>query len=44
MGLTRSTDRRSLPRQQQRFVEAWAELHRQELLANWERLQESYTL
>ena len=24
----------SLPRPQQRFVEAWAELHRQELLAN----------
>lgn len=30
----------SLPRPQQRFVEAWAELHRQELLANWESLQE----
>jgi Domain of unknown function (DUF4160) len=30
----------SLPRQQKRFVDAWAELHRQELLANWERLQE----
>jgi hypothetical protein len=30
----------SLPRQQQRFVEAWAELHHRELLANWERLQE----
>jgi hypothetical protein len=30
----------SLPRQQQRFVEAWAELHRQELLANWALLQE----
>ena len=30
----------SLPRRQQRFVEAWAELHRQELLANWEHLQE----
>jgi uncharacterized protein DUF4160 len=30
----------SLPRQQQRFVEAWAELHRQELLANWDLLQE----
>jgi hypothetical protein len=28
-----------LPRPQQRLVEAWAELHRQELLANWERLQ-----
>ena len=22
-----------------RFVEAWAELHQEELLANWERLQ-----
>jgi hypothetical protein len=30
----------SLPRPQQRFVEAWAELHREELIANWERLQE----
>jgi uncharacterized protein DUF4160 len=30
----------ALPRPQQRFVEAWAELHRQELLANWELLQE----
>lgn len=30
----------SLPRPQQRFVEAWAELHQQELSANWERLQE----
>jgi hypothetical protein len=30
----------SLPRQQQRLVEAWAELHREELKANWERLQE----
>ena len=30
----------SLPRQQQRLVEAWAELHREELLANWERLQQ----
>ena len=29
----------SLPRRQQRFVEAWAELHQDELLANWERLQ-----
>ena len=28
-----------LPRRQQRFVEAWAELHQDELLANWERLQ-----
>ncbi|TEU16129.1 MAG: DUF4160 domain-containing protein [Anaerolineales bacterium] len=27
----------SLPRRQQRLVEAWAELHQDELLANWER-------
>ena len=29
-----------LPRRQQRLVEAWAELHQGELLANWERLQQ----
>jgi len=29
-----------LPKRQQRLVEAWAELHRTELLADWERLQE----
>ena len=29
----------SLPRRQQRLVEAWAELHQQELLLDWERLQ-----
>jgi hypothetical protein len=29
----------SLPRRQRRLVEAWAELHQEELLANWERLQ-----
>jgi len=29
----------SLPRRPQRLVEAWAELHQQELLANWARLQ-----
>jgi Domain of unknown function (DUF4160) len=29
----------SLPRRQRRFVEAWAELHQDELLADWERLQ-----
>jgi len=29
----------SLPHRQQRLVEAWAELHQGELLANWERLQ-----
>lgn len=28
-----------LPRRQQRLVEAWAELHQEELLADWERLQ-----
>ncbi len=29
----------ALPRRQQRFVEAWAELHQPELDANWQRLQ-----
>lgn len=29
----------SLPRRQQRFVEAWAELHEEELLGDWELLQ-----
>lgn len=29
----------SLPRRQQRLVEAWAELHRGELVADWQRLQ-----
>jgi hypothetical protein len=29
----------SLPRRQQRLVEAWAELHQDELAADWERLQ-----
>jgi hypothetical protein len=29
----------SLPRRQQRMVEAWAELHQPELRADWERLQ-----
>ncbi len=28
-----------LPRHQQRLVEAWAELHESELMADWERLQ-----
>lgn len=28
-----------LPRRQARLVEAWAELHQRELLADWERLQ-----
>lgn len=30
----------SLPRRQQRLVEAWAELHQPELLTDWNRLQE----
>jgi hypothetical protein len=29
----------SLPKRQQRLVEAWAELHQTELLSNWELLQ-----
>lgn len=29
----------SLPRRQQRLVEAWAELHQVELMADWEGLQ-----
>jgi hypothetical protein len=29
----------SLPRRQRRLVEAWAELHDAELLADWQRLQ-----
>jgi len=29
----------SLPRREQRLVEAWAELHQGELVANWKRLQ-----
>ena len=28
-----------LPARQRRFVEAWAELHQQELLVDWDRLQ-----
>ncbi|MEQ1885234.1 MAG: DUF4160 domain-containing protein [Bryobacteraceae bacterium] len=28
-----------LPPRQRRFVEAWAEIHQQELLLDWERLQ-----
>lgn len=27
----------SLPRRQRRLVEAWIEIHQEELLANWER-------
>jgi hypothetical protein len=30
----------TLPRRQHRLVEAWAELHQTELLADWQRLQE----
>lgn len=29
----------ALPRRQQRLVEAWAELHQEELLDNWRRIQ-----
>ena len=29
----------TLPRRHQRFVEAWAELHQEELLEDWNRLQ-----
>ena len=28
----------SIPRRQQRFVEAWAELHQAELKVDWDRL------
>ncbi len=28
-----------LPRRQQRLIEAWIELHHEELLTEWERLQ-----
>lgn len=30
----------SLPRRQQRLVEAWAELHQNDLVADWEMLQQ----
>ena len=30
----------ALPRRQRRLVEAWAEVHQVELLADWQRLQE----
>ena len=33
-----------LPRRQQRLVEAWAELHQEELLADWERSQSGQRL
>ncbi|MGH3147857.1 MAG: DUF4160 domain-containing protein [Rubrobacter sp.] len=29
----------SLPRRQRRLIEAWAELHQQELMDDWQRLQ-----
>lgn len=29
----------SLPKRQRRFVEAWSELHQQELIEDWKRLQ-----
>lgn len=29
-----------LPRRSQRLVEAWAELHQDELLADWQRLEQ----
>ncbi len=29
----------TMPRTQQRLVEAWAEIHQRELTADWERLQ-----
>ena len=29
----------TLPRRQRRLVEAWAELHQAELVADWQRLQ-----
>jgi hypothetical protein len=29
----------SLPRREQRFVEAWAEMHQEELATDWRRLQ-----
>lgn len=33
----------SLPRRQQRLVEAWAELHQQELANDWDLLQKGQT-
>ena len=29
----------SLPKRQHRLIEAWAEIHQEELLSDWERLQ-----
>lgn len=34
----------ALPIRQQRLIEAWAELHQQELLANWELVQQNRML
>ena len=34
----------SLPRKQQRLVEAWAELHQEELLADWHLLLAGQTI
>jgi hypothetical protein len=33
----------SLSRRQQRLVEAWAELHQEELMKDWERLQTGHS-
>ena len=33
----------ALPRRQLRLVLAWAELHQEELLANWQRVQNGQT-
>jgi hypothetical protein len=33
----------TIPKRQQRFVEAWAELHQQELILDWERLHSGQT-
>jgi hypothetical protein len=31
-----------MPRRQQRLIEAWAELHQSELMADWTRLQSGH--
>jgi Domain of unknown function (DUF4160) len=33
----------SLPKRQQRLVEAWAELHQEELISDWQLLQNGKT-
>ena len=33
----------TLPKRQQRLVEAWAELHHEELMVDWHRLQAGQT-